>query len=219
MSTPCLILGESGNGKSTALRNLDPAKTLLIQSIAKPLPFKNKDWKVFDPATKAGNIFITDRAQDILMLMQNTKRKIIVIDDFQYVLANELMRRYTERGYDKFSEIGYNGWHICSTAASLASDVRVYILGHTATDENGKIKIKTPGKLLDTHSVEGMFTIVMRSIVSDGQFYFTTRNNGSDTVKTPMNMFKEELIDNDLNEVDKAICEYYDITPTKGATT
>jgi hypothetical protein len=190
---------------------MEPAKTLLIQAIPKPLPFKSTDWTVFNPETKKGNIFVTDRATDILMLMQNTKRKIIVIDDFQYVLANELMRRYTERGYDKFSEIGYNGWHICTTAGSLASDVRVYILGHSATDENGKTKIKTPGKLLDVYSVEGMFTIVMRSVVRDGEFFFTTRNSGNDTVKTPINLFKEDLIDNDLNMVDKTICEYYDI--------
>jgi hypothetical protein len=143
--------------------------------------------------------------------MQNTKRKIIVIDDFQYILANELMRRYTERGYDKFSEIGYNGWHICSTAASLAPDVRVYLLGHTAVDDTGKIKLKTPGKLLDTHSVEGMFSIVMRCITADGHNYFTTRNNGSDTVKTPIGLFAEELIDNDLAMVDQKISEYYEI--------
>lgn len=215
MSTPVLILGESGSGKSASMRNMDPAKTLLIQAIAKPMPFKNPAWAVFDPDTKKGNIFVTDRATDILMLMQNTKRKIIVIDDFQYVLANELMRRWTETGYGKFSEIGYNGWHICSTAASLAPDVRVYILGHTAVDENGKTKIKTAGKLLDTHSVEGMFTIVLRDVVRDNEYFFTTRNNGNDTVKTPMGMFEEEVIENDLNMVDEAICKYYDIKDTK----
>lgn len=215
MSTPVLVLGESGSGKSASLRAMDPSKTLLIQAIAKPLPFKNPDWAVFNPETKKGNIFVTDRATDILMLMRNTKRKIIVIDDFQYVLANELMRRWTETGYGKFSEIGYNGWQICTTAAGLAPDVRVYILGHTVVDENGKVKIKTPGKLLDTHSVEGMFTIVLRDILADGKFYFETVNNGQTTVKTPMGMFKEELIENDLNTVDEAICTYYDIKDTK----
>lgn len=211
MSTPILVIGESGQGKTASLRNFDPLQTLLIQAIAKPLPFKNADWQVFDPVAKKGNIFVTDKATDILQLMNNTKRKIIVTDDFQYVLANELMRRYTERGYDKFSEIGYNGWHIASTAAALASDVRVYILAHSHMDENGKIKIKTPGKLLDTHSVEGMFSIVLRSVVRDGEYLFTTRNNGSDTVKTPMGMFEDEVIPNDLRMVDDKICKYYEI--------
>lgn len=209
MSTPTLVLGESGAGKTAALRNLDPAATLLIQAIAKPLPFKNADWQVFNPETKRGNIFVTDKAADICMYMQNTKRKIIVVDDFQYVLANELMRRYGERGYDKFSEIGYNGWHLVTIASQLAADVRVYVLAHSHEDENGKTKIKTPGKLLDTHSVEGMFTIVMRAVVRDNEFMLTTRNSGSDTVKTPMGMFADEMIPNDLNEVDKAIIAYY----------
>lgn len=211
MSTPILILGESGTGKSASFRNLDPAQTLLLQAIAKPLPFKNTAWKVFDPAAKQGNIFVTDKATDILMLMNNTKRKIIVLDDFQYVLANELMRRYMERGYDKFSEIGYNGWHIISIAAALAPDVRVYVLGHSTMDENGKIKIKTPGKLLDTHSIEGMFSIVLRSVVRDGEYLFTTRNSGNDTVKTPMGLFDDEVIPNDLKMVDDKICKYYEI--------
>jgi hypothetical protein len=211
LSTPILILAESGQGKTTSLRNFDPAQTLLIQAIAKPLPFKAPGWAVFDPVKKSGNIFVTDKATDILMLMNNTKRKVIVLDDFQYVLANELMRRYMERGYDKFSEIGYNGWHLISMAAALASDVRVYVLAHSHMDENGKIKIKTPGKLLDTHSVEGMFSIVMRAVVRDGEYLFTTRNNGNDTVKTPMGLFEDEVIPNDLKLVDDKICRYYEI--------
>jgi hypothetical protein len=209
MSTPTLILGESGSGKSASLRNMDPSDTLLIQSISKPLPFRSTDWKLFDPVTKKGNIMVTDKAADIAVYMQNTKRKKIIIDDYQYILANELMRRFTERGYDKFSEIGYNGWHIVTIASQLAPDVRVYILGHSHEDDNGKVKIKTAGKLLDTHSVEGMFTIVMRCQVRDGEYLFSTRTNGNDTVKTPMGMFADDLIPNDLNEVDKAIMAYY----------
>lgn len=211
MSTPILILGESGTGKSAALRNLDPTKTLLIQSIPKPLPFRGTDWKPFNPIEKTGNIFTTDRATDIVALMTGTKRKIIVIDDFQYVLNNELMRRYQERGYDKFSEVGYNGWNLITTAGALAPDVRVYVLAHTATDDSGRVKIKTPGKLLDTHSVEGMFTLVLRTAVRDNEYFFSTRNNGSDTVKTPMGMFADDLIPNDVAAIDATVCAYYGV--------
>lgn len=209
MSTPVLILGESGKGKTASLRNLDPAQTLLLQAIPKPLPFPSKDWKVFNPETKTGNIFQTDNPADMLMLIQNTKRKIIVLDDFQYVLANELMRRWMEHGYGKFSEIGFNGWNLITKASQLASDVRVYVLAHSHVDDNGTVKIKTPGKLLDTHSVEGMFTIVMRSIVMDRDHLFTTHNSGNDTVKTPMGMFDSDTIPNDLALVDAAIVKYY----------
>lgn len=219
MSTATLIIAESGLGKSASMRNMPAADTLLIQSIPKPLPFKSNEWQRFDKDTKKGNIFVTDDAEEIRVLMNGTKRKRIIIDDFQYILANELMRRYAEHGYGKFSEIGFNGWQICSTASALAPDVRVYILAHSHLDENGKLKIKTPGKLLDTHSVEGMFTIVLRNLIRDGHYYFATRNSGNDTVKTPMGMFKEELIDNDLEEVDKAICEYYEIGGRSGLQT
>jgi hypothetical protein len=215
MSVPVLILGESGSGKSYSIHNMVATETLLIQAIAKPLPFKNANWQLFDKETKKGNIFVTDKAADILMLMNNTKRKIIVIDDFQYILANELMRRYMERGYDKFSEIGYNGWNLVSTAAALSPDVRVYILGHSHTDENGKTKIKTPGKLLDTHSVEGMFSIVLRNVVMDREYLFATKTSGSDTVKTPVGMFETDVIPNDLAFVDAQICKYYGIGETK----
>src|SRR5437870_2606184 len=158
MSTPVAILGESGTGKSYALRNLDPKNTLLIQAIAKPLPWaraKDGGWNVFNPETKSGNIFVTDKTADILALMQGTKRKVIVIDDYQYILSNELMRRFRETGYGKFSEIGYNGWNLITVASTLPSDVHVYFTAHTTTGDDGITKIKTPGKLLDNYSLEG----------------------------------------------------------------
>lgn len=208
MSTPVLILGESGTGKSTSFRNFSPDSTLLIQAIKKPLPFKSSGWAYFDPGPKTGNIFVTDRASDIITLMQNTKRKKIILDDYQYVLANELMRRFKETGYGKFSEIGYNGWNLINVASALPPDVHVYVTSHTMTGEDGLTKIKTPGKLLETYSIEGMFSIVLRTVVRDGEYFFSTRNNGSDTVKTPMGMFKDDMIPNDLVLVDEAITQF-----------
>lgn len=208
MSTPVLILGESGTGKSTSFRNLDPANTLLIQAIKKPLPFKATGWGYFNPENKTGNIFATDHVSSIIELMQKTKRKIILIDDYQYILANELMRRFRETGFGKFSEIGFNGWNLINIAASLPEDVHVYITAHTMTGDDGLTKIKTPGKLLETYSIEGMFSVVLRTAVRDGEHFFSTRNSGNDTVKSPMGMFEDELIPNDLAVVDKAIREF-----------
>jgi hypothetical protein len=206
------VLGESGTGKSTSLENFNPAETLLLQALDKPLPFKSRDWKKYDPETKSGNIFVTDKSTDIVSYMQRTKRKVIVLDDFQYVMANEFMRRSDEKGYDKFTEIGRNAWNILVAAGGLASDVRVYILSHSDTSDNGRVKAKTIGRMLDEKiTVEGMFTLVLRTVVRDDEHYFSTRNNGSDTVKTPKGMFAEELIPNDLGAVDAAICEYYGI--------
>lgn len=211
MSTPVLILGESGAGKSASLRNLDPAHTLLIQALRKPLPFRNQ-WKERNEANPDGNIFVTDKSVDVALLMQGTKRKIIVIDDFQYVMANEFMRRSEERGYDKFSEIGRHAWDILCMASALPPDVRVYVLAHTDIGDDGRIRTKTIGKMLNEKiCVEGMFTIVLRAIARDGEYLFSTKTNGIDPCKSPFEMFDQDMIPNDLAAVDKRICEFYKI--------
>lgn len=216
MSIATLILGESGTGKTTSLRNLDPSTTLLIQPVRKPLPFRAAAWAYFDrERAPKGNVFVTDRSHEIVALMQRTARKVIVLDDFQYVLANEYMRRSEEKGFDKFADIGRHAWDILTAANNLPADVRVYILGHTQTDDFGKTKVKTIGKLLDEKIVvEGMFSIVLRTIVQNGTYLFATKNNGSDTTKSPLGLFEDEHVDNDLAAVDAAICNYYDLTTT-----
>jgi len=214
MSTSTLILGASGSGKSTSMRNLDPNGTLLIQVVRKPLPFKSKDWRHFDKDTcPTGNVFVTDQWDAITKIASRTKRKIIVIDDFQYVLANEFMRRSEERGFDKFTDIGRHAWEVMTALNNLAEDVRVYVLSHTQEDDNGRTKMKTIGKMLDEKiTPEGLFTIVLRAGSAEGQHFFATRNNGNDTTKAPIGLFDEERIDNDLSAVDAAICDYYGIT-------
>lgn len=213
MSTAVLILGESGTGKSTSLRNLDPTKTLLIQAIRKPLPFKAKGWKTRITLKSEGNVFQTDDAVLIERLLRQSPHEIVVIDDFQYVMANEYMRRTAETGYQKFTDIGKNAWNILKTATELADQRRVYILAHTESDANGHTKIKTIGKMLDEKiTLEGMVTIVLRTQVRDGNYTFSTQNDGSDTTKSPLGMFSERFIDNDLAAVDAAICDYYDLS-------
>lgn len=216
MSIATLILGESGTGKSTSLRNMNAAETLLIQAVRKPLPFRSADWKPFDKEAKTGNIFVTDDSRTICSLMQKTKRQIVVIDDFQYILANEYMRRSDEKGFDKFSDIGRHAWDVLTVASGLADQSRVYILAHTQADEFGRVRVKTIGKLLDEKiTVEGMFSIVLRTQVRDGEYLFSTRNSGQDTVKSPIGMFDSDLIPNDLAAVDEAICDYYQLTATE----
>lgn len=212
MSTAVLILGESGTGKSASMRNLDPAHTLLIQSIRKPLPFRSKGWGVISKDNPAGNVLVSDQHAAIIAAMRKTRRSIIVVDDFQYVLANEYMRRSEERGFDKFADIGRHAWDILTAASELDAEKRVYILGHTQADESGRIKVKTIGKMLDEKIViEGMFSIVLRTAVSNGNYLFSTRNNGQDTVKSPLGMFDDDLIENDLAAIDAAIYSYYNL--------
>lgn len=216
MSIATLIIGESGTGKSASLRNLDPDQTLLIQAVKKPLPFRSSNWK---PVVKggAGSVYVTDNSAHIVAAMQRTTREIIVIDDFQYVLANEFMRRVTDvevgnAAFAKYNEIARHAWDVLMEASGLPDHKRVYILSHTSTDDFGKTKIKTIGKLLDEKIVmEGLVTIVLRTGVSNGEYTFSTRNSGSDTVKSPIGLFEADHIGNDLAEVDAAIAEYYSI--------
>lgn len=218
MSIACMVLGQSGTGKTTSLRNLDPAHTLLVQAVKKPLPFRSSGWAYFDKdKAPQGNIFVTDQAAQIIKIMRGTKRDVIVLDDFQYILANEFMRRVLDKevgnaAFAKYNEIARNAWDILMAAGQLADSKRVYILGHTQEDDNGRIKAKTIGKLLDEKiTIEGLLTIVLRTAVINGQYLFTTQNSGLDTVKSPLGLFDSDQIDNDLAAVDAAIFSYYQL--------
>ena len=203
MGLPVLILGESGTGKSASLRNFPNDAVAVINVAGKPLPFKNKI-----EAVTTDDYMQVDK--DIRQLTKS--RKSIVVDDAQYLMANEFMRRATERGYDKFTDIAKNFWALINMVKELPPDVIVYFLAHIERDANGNEKIKTIGKLLDEKiTVEGMFTIVLKTNVTDGVYSFLTQNNGHDTVKSPIGMFPSYAIDNDLHYVDEKIRNYYEM--------
>ena len=173
------ILGRSGTGKSYSMRNFDKKDICIINVQGKILPFRGSG---------AFDIVHTDSSDEIVKTIEEKSKtyKTIVVDDFQYVMANEFMRRATERGYDKFTEIARHAWDIADCVNRLPQDVIVYVMCHTDTDQDGFEKLKTIGKLLDEKIVlEGMSTIVLKTAVSDGQYMFLTQNNGKDTVKSP----------------------------------
>lgn len=212
MSYPVLILGESGTGKTTALRNLNPADCLLIQAVKKPLPFRSSGWKRYGPETKEGNIFVSDNSDVICRIITKSAKPIIIVDDFQYVMANEFLRRTSEKGFEKFTEIAKHAHAIFDAAGNAPGDKRIYLLSHTDTAEDGITRIKTIGKLLNEKiTLEGLLTMVLRTQVDAGKYQFSTHNNGHDTVKSPLGMFESDYIDNDLAAVDAAIVEFYEI--------
>lgn len=203
MAVSTMILGVSGTGKSASMRNCKSDKFALVNVAKKPLPFKGNFDERYDG----------DNYQEAVNFMKKCKAKSIVIDDAQYLMGNEFMRRVTERGYDKFSEMAQNMWKLLNFInQDLPADKIVYLLGHIERDQDGNEKFKTMGKLIDQCiNVEGTCTIVLKTHVADGQYSFLTQNSGHDTVKSPIGMFPSFAIDNDLNYVDEKIRNYYEI--------
>ena len=203
------ILGRSGTGKSYSMRNMDKDSFVVINVQGKILPFKGSG--------KVTMVNCDDSADIVTYIKSYSKRfNTIVVDDFQYVMANEFMRRAMERGYDKFTEIARHAWDIAECVRSLPKEVIVYIMCHTDTDNDGIERLKTIGKLLDEKIVlEGMSTIVLKTNVSDGKYCFLTQNNGKDTTKSPAGMFPSYAIDNDLKYVDDKIRSYYEFDGAK----
>jgi len=211
MAEKILIMGESGTGKSTSIRNCDPSITAIVNPVGKPLPFRgSKNFKTLNGVTDSDEIcaFMRKVAQD--------GAKIIIIDDFQYILAIPFMNRIKETGWDKYNDFGANYFNIIDICKELPNDVCVYYLTHCETLESGLTTVKLIGKLLrEKITIEGLFTIVLRTCVSEGKYYFFTQNSGKDTVKSPMGMFDAFSIDNDLAYVDAKIRNYYEFDDAK----
>lgn len=204
MGIPVLILGESGTGKSASLRHFPQDDVAVINVAAKPLPFKSK--------IRCYNTDDYMQVEKHIGKIVKAGCRSIVIDDAQYLMANEFMRRSLEKGYDKFTEIAKNYWTLVNMVKGLPEDVIVYFLSHLDRDQNGNEKVKTIGKLLDEKiTVEGMFTIVLKTNVTDGQYTFLTQNNGHDTTKSPIGLFPSYAIDNNLFYVDEKIRNYYEL--------
>lgn len=199
MAIGVLVLGESGTGKTYSIKNFKPEE-VKICSVVKPiLPFRGK----YD-------IVKTPTAKDVIRELKNTKKKNIVIDDFQYILGIPMMHRIGEKGWEKFNEIEQGYSNVLEALNDLPDDTIVYLNSHIETDDYGKRKIKTVGKALDKYiTVEGLFMVVLGTEVIDDKYYFVTQNSGNDTLKTPEGMFPSKFIPNDLKYVEDKIRNYY----------
>lgn len=204
MAQKVLVLGDSGTGKSASLRNFKEDEVLVINCAGKPLPFKNH-FECFTPS-------FDHMAQDILQAMNKTNKKVIVVDDAQYIMSFQYMRRIKEGGWDKWNDIQGDFFNIIKACDYMPDDVIVFFLSHLQRDDEGHEKIKTMGKMLDEKiTIEGLFTTVLKTSVVDGQYFFLTQNSGKDTVKSPIGMFDTFAIDNDLRYVDMKIRNYYEV--------
>lgn len=213
---PVLIIGKSGSGKTYSIKNFKNNEVGIISVEKGRLPFKSDLQVARVPSSFEGvkDYATLYRAKYnwILKAIEGGKFKSMVIDDSQYLLANELFDRSMEKGFDKFTQMAANfRGLIHNINESENEDKIVYFLHHTELDADGREKAKTIGKMLDEKlTVEGCFDIVI--YCQDHKFY--TQTNGQSTAKTPEGMFDLE-IPNDLKAVDDAIRDYYGLNKKK----
>lgn len=229
MAKRILVVGNSGSGKSTSIRKLKPEETFIINVEGKDLPFKpqgytNVDIKAGPPAK--GNVASTHEASTIMRIMEYVSQnrpeiKHIIVDDFQYVSMHEFMSKIAQKGFEKFNVMGKNLTDMVSFPKHLREDLKVYFFSHPeiVKDElTGEVsyKAKTLGKLVDNVvTLDGMFSIVLFTEIvktKEGiEHYFVTQSDGSTTAKTPIGMFNNVRIPNDLSLVNDAIDNFYTI--------
>lgn len=198
MGVAVLVMGPSGSGKSTSLRNFKADEIGVLNVAGKPLPFRS-DIRVADNATY----------QTIQKVLRANNMRAYAIDDSQYLMGFEEMDS-TKTGFEKFNSIGFNFIGLVRSIATMTSrDTIVYFLHHTEIGDDGRIKAKTLGKLIDNHyTLEGLFSVVLLADVDKDQYQFITQSNGRSTAKAPMGMLPPTM-DNDLAEVDRLIREYW----------
>lgn len=205
MGIPVLILGDSGSGKSTSLRNFEPDEIGVFNVASKPLPFRKRLLSV--NGANYGKI---------VKSLSNPKLKSYAIDDSQFLLVFESFDRAKDTGYGKFTDMALNFYNLVRfVIENTPADCIVYFLHHTEHTEDGRTKAKTIGKMLDNQlTLEGMFSIVLLCKTDGTRHYFETQSDGTTTAKSPMDLFERE-IDNDLKFVDDSIRAYWGLSSSE----
>lgn len=202
MGVCVLVLGASGSGKSTSLRNFEPGEVGVLNVLGKPLPFRKRLDTTDHPDYRMCRACIT-----------SGRRRAWVVDDAGYLMANENFARVNESGYGKFTDMAHNFQQLVQDATMAPPDTITYLFMHAEADAMGREKPKTVGRMLDEkYCIEGACPIVLDCRVVDGRHVFVTRNDGTNLAKAPMDMLPDEM-DNDLKAVDGLIREYWGMVP------
>ena len=213
MSRVICIMGESGSGKTTSCRNLDPKATYYIDADRKGLSWAN--WRN-EYNTTNKNYFKSSDAKAIENAMVSVHKnmpqiKHIIVDTMSAIMIDDEMKRFKEKGYDKWQDLAMSVWDLISGSHLLREDLTVIFIGHSQTERDDSgfyfTRLKTSGKKLDKIVLESKFTTVLLSKCVDGQYVFETRSKNS-TTKTPMGAFENETIDNDIANVIEALDKF-----------
>ena len=216
MSKVICIMGESGSGKTTAMRNLPPDKTIYIDCDGKGLSWKgwrsqynkeNKNYIVSDePDTVLGSLVFINKDPKYKHI------KYVVVDTLNGIMIGDEMRRVKEKGYDKWADLAQSVFDIVNSSNKYRDDLTIIFLAHSQTDrdDNGYLftRIKTSGRKLDKICLESkLTTVLLAKAKGDGKYVLETHSNNS-TAKTPLGAFETDEIENDVILVIKALEEY-----------
>ena len=207
MAIPILIIGKSGSGKSASMRNFPSDKLGVINVMGKPLPFRNQL-----------KTLRTTSYDDVINVLSKSKAKSLVVDDAGYLITDQFMTGHSSTGkgnavFSLYNDLADRFYSLIRFVVNkLPEDKIVYLTMHEDKNDFGDVRPKTIGKLLDEKvCVEGLFTIVLRSVYENGKYIFKTQTSGFDVVKSPIGLFDTLDIDNDLYAVDNAVRSYYNI--------
>jgi len=215
MANIICIMGDSGAGKTTSMRNLDPGTTFYIDCDKKGLSWKG--WKKQYSGDKK-NYLKTDEPSVTQIALKKVNEdeqfknmKVAVIDTINGLMVADEMRRTKEKGYDKWQDLAQSIYELVDYALTVRDDLTVIFTAHTQTDhdDNGYMftRIKTSGRKLDKITLESKFSTVFLAKCVDGRYLFETQANFS-TAKSPMGAFENKEIDNDIATILKALEEF-----------
>ena len=208
MGVLVMVIGKSGSGKSSSLRNFENQEIGIFNVASKPLPFK-----------KALAVFNTASYETIMSSIKANTRRAYAIDDSTYLMQFSMFDRAKEKGYDKFTDMAVSFKKLLDTAAATSKDTIVYFLHHPQFGDDGAAKPQTVGKMLDNQlNIEGLFPIVLECTYKDGEHVFVTNNDGFNIAKSPVDLASGEamlppIMPNDLKLVDTCIRTFWGLAP------
>jgi signal recognition particle receptor subunit beta len=226
MSEGILIIGHSGTGKTTSIRNLDPKSTFIIKVKNKKLPFRgsNRLYTECSDNNPEGNVAVvknpgvTKRYDEIALWLNSISErrpeiKTVIIDDFSYLMIDEYMATIHEKGFEKFALMGARCSTFLGDIGKYRKDLVIFVMTHSQENEDGLMTFKTIGKMVDKQYVPvGCVTMVLHSMYYEGKYQFLTQtrniNDRLCNAKSPMDMFESDFIDNDLQYVIDTMNEY-----------
>lgn len=215
MSKIIAVMGESGSGKTTSMRNLDPKTTMYIDCDKKGLSWKG--WREqYNKENK--NYIVSDDPDYVLKMVQMVSNspdfqhiKVVIIDTINGLMVADEMRRIKEKGYDKWQDLAISVYNLVDKALTFRDDLTVVFTAHTQTDREDSgymfTHIKTSGRKLDKIVLESKFPVVLLAKVMDGAYKFETKADNS-TAKVPMGAIEDQYIDNDITKVIDALKDY-----------